>query len=579
MPLILISFIIFSCKKDYTSVLNENIITQEQYDRFFNLPKNANPSLLKIVNKLKQREKQIPFLKTLISECGMPKWEFSEIQLPNYQILDVIKSNSIGLLEKPSQSGYGKDSIILIPFVRDTNNYVNSFFAIKMGDSIQIELVKGKDYLRYGLDLNSKMYFAQQVAFRCMTFDNKIFKTDSFHIINQNLSLSFPRTKGKPVFKIEYKSSNDSISSEMSKLAIDQEKCQTVKISYIDCWWLENGMTCGGMPKGQCDECWRCVSYYEYTNCSTDLGFMFTDGLNSNNSGFNFSSPGAGSGGNDQLGWEAYPKEKARVRGLTDSDLEILEQIRREDEEADAAYLNNPCGETLKYGNLAWKGPLEHVMIQIDYIYQNQMYGQREYKIPFSGYGGQKPGYADIANTLTNEIFEIKPDDQTRIVEGRSEVENYVTKANLFCPILNASISPIWRKGIVYQPRYLNYPKNPTLSIETELSEPGVIVYRYKSRNPLTQPIVIPQDIADKLKRFLQEAAKNLIYLTPEKLMSFLKENPDVVIYLKTAAVGAGVAIIVGTIVEDFLTAGVGISDDTQCFLLGYKLIRIAWAL
>jgi len=264
---------------------------------------------------------------------------------------------------------------------------------------------------------------------------------------------------------------------------------------------------------------------------------------------------------------------------LTDRDREILEEIQREDDEADAAYLNNPCGSTLRYGNLAWKGPLEHVMIQIDYIYQNKMYGEREYKIPFSGSSGQKPGYADIVNTLTNEIFEIKPDIQQRIDEGRAEVENYVTKANLFCPILNASISPIWRKGFGYQPRYINYPNNPSLSIVTKLKEPGVIVYDYVSRNPLTQPIVIPQDIAEKLKQFLQEAAKNLNELTPEKIMLVLKNNPEIVIYLKSAAVGAGVAIIVGTIVEDFLTAGVGISDDTQCFLLGYKLIRIAWAL
>ncbi len=264
---------------------------------------------------------------------------------------------------------------------------------------------------------------------------------------------------------------------------------------------------------------------------------------------------------------------------LTDRDREILEEIQREDDEADAAYLNNPCGSTLRYGNLAWKGPLEHVMIQIDYIYQNKMYGEREYKIPFSGSGGQKPGYADIVNTLTNEIFEIKPDDPTRIAEGRAEVQNYVTKANLFCPILNASISPIWRKGFGYQPRYINFPKNPTLSIVTKLQEPGVIVYDYVSRNPATQPIVIPQDIADKLKRFLQEAAKNLNGLTPEKIVEFLQKNPEVVDYIKFAAVGAGVSIIVGTIVEDFLTAGVGVADDVQCFLLGYKLIRIAWKL
>jgi hypothetical protein len=90
----------------------------------------------------------------------------------------------------------------------------------------------------------------------------------------------------------------------------------------------------------------------------------------------------------------------------------------------------------------------------------------------------------------------------------------------------------------------------------------------------------VSEDFSRKeLKRFLQEAAKNLNGLTPEKILQFLQENPEVVFYIKTAAVGAGVSIIVGTIVEDFLTAGVGVADDVQCFMLGYKLIRIAWAL
>lgn len=311
-------------------------------------------------------------------------------------------------------------------------------------------------------------------------------------------------------------------------------------------------------------------------------------GSNGSGNGYSGSSGGggfSGGGGSTQDGinnlWGPFkiPAGQVGVIGLTDRDFEILQQIQREDDEADAAYLNNPCGSTLRYGNLGWKGPLEHVMIQIDYISQNQMYGQREYKIPFSGSGGQRPGYADIANILTNEIFEIKPNEKQRVNEGRAEVENYVTKANLFCPILNTSISPVWRPGQIYQPRYINYPNNPSLSIRSELIAPGVIVYNYVSRNPLTQPIVIPQEIASKLKQFLQEAAKNLNDLTPEKIMLFLKNNPDIVIYLKSAAVGAGVAIIVGTIVEDFLTAGAGISDDIQCFLLGYKLIRIAWAL
>jgi hypothetical protein len=52
-------------------------------------------------------------------------------------------------------------------------------------------------------------------------------------------------------------------------------------------------------------------------------------------------------------------------------------------------------------------------------------------------------------------------------------------------------------------------------------------------------------------------------------------EYKELLIYIKTAEVGAAVAIIVGTIVEDFLTAGVGVADDVQSVLLAYKLIRI----
>jgi len=295
-----------------------------------------------------------------------------------------------------------------------------------------------------------------------------------------------------------------------------------------------------------------------------------------------------GGGGSSQYGpdhsWGPFPIPPGMVGvmtgdlQLTDRDREILEEIQREDDEADAAYLNNPCGTTLRFGNLAWKGPIEHVMIQIDYMEQNQLYGHREYSIPYSGSSGQKPGYADIVNTLTNEIFEVKPNNPQGRAAGEAEVQNYVTKANLFCPIINTSISPVWRPGQNYQPRYLNYPLNPTLSIEAKLLKPGVIIYDYVSRNPATQPIVIPQNIADKLKLFLQEAAKNLNGITPEIILVLLQkpEYKELLKYIKTAVVGAVVAIVVGTIVEDFITAGAGIGNDVQSFLLAYKLIRIA---
>jgi hypothetical protein len=96
------------------------------------------------------------------------------------------------------------------------------------------------------------------------------------------------------------------------------------------------------------------------------------------------------------------------------------------------------------------------------------------------------------------------------------------------------------------------------------------------NRSPQTQPIVIPQNIADKLKTFLQKALQNT---TQEQIVLFLKANPDVLYYLKTAAAGAAVSIIVGTLIEDIITAGVGVTDDVPSFLLAYKIVRFAWKL
>jgi hypothetical protein len=50
-------------------------------------------------------------------------------------------------------------------------------------------------------------------------------------------------------------------------------------------------------------------------------------------------------------------------------------------------------------------------------------------------------------------------------------------------------------------------------------------------------------------------------------------------VYLKAAAYGAATAIVVGTIVEDFLTVGVGIADDWASFTLAYRLVRVARSL
>ena len=55
--------------------------------------------------------------------------------------------------------------------------------------------------------------------------------------------------------------------------------------------------------------------------------------------------------------------------------------------------------------------------------------------------------------------------------------------------------------------------------------------------------------------------------------------NAELKNYIKSAAIGAGITILVGTILEDVITAGAGIADDWVCFVLSYRIIRFALAL
>lgn len=88
----------------------------------------------------------------------------------------------------------------------------------------------------------------------------------------------------------------------------------------------------------------------------------------------------------------------------------------------------------------------------------------------------------------------------------------------------------------------------------------------------------MPVSVVDKLKHLIDRLKQNF-----DKadiiIAEYLRQNPELVNYLKTAAIGAGVAIVVGTILEDVITAGAGIADDWACFVLSYRIIRFAAAL
>ena len=153
--------------------------------------------------------------------------------------------------------------------------------------------------------------------------------------------------------------------------------------------------------------------------------------------------------------------------------------------------------------------------------------------------------------------------------------KKYIDNANIHCsPSLEGS-SKKWTQGVLYTPRTLPYPLDITKQLNIFRGAPGVIVYNIAEKNTISQQILIPKEVLDKIKSLLKELKKDMENLE-EKILVYLREYPEVVKYIKAAAVGAAVTIVVGTIIEDIITLGAGVSDDWVSFLLAYKLVRIA---
>lgn len=201
-------------------------------------------------------------------------------------------------------------------------------------------------------------------------------------------------------------------------------------------------------------------------------------------------------------------------------------------------------------------------------MFQNPIHGDMEFAIPNSSAAGNR-GYADLVNLQDKTILKLNQIIWT-VNLGASEVANYVNKANQFCSIVGPMGSS-WSTGLNYSPAIIP-TSAPNKFLKTQLYAPGVIVYSYEiTTNPVpAPPIVVPVSVVDKFKHLIDRLRQN--FQQADKIIAeFLQQNPELVNYIKGAAVGAGITIIVGTILEDIITAGVALQmiGHVLYFLIG----------
>ena len=559
----LLSLWLFSCKKSNADTVSEIVALKEVNSKFFSEHDSSQPVIKAVQRFVEGQDNHYHFINNLSQRIGWPFWNKAAI-------FSVTNGNRVS----PDITSGVHPVIVMVPFVREKGKQTNAVLCIKMSATdTSFKFLYDWQYAQLGFKDQGDSSLTAKSLFQFFTlFDNKIFGATTFAVTDGRLF-----DKGR----------NDT-------LTVTLKSSSNPSFRTSDGWYINE--TCVSYAYASDNRVGRLAIVpmtNTYTICSYSIeggsGYQPSDGSIISGGSSGGGGGGSGTGG---YGWSdpctptAAPNQpriaddatncggpawQPSTYVLTSEDLRIFNEIDAEDAATDALF-NKDCQGTNRSGNIAWAGTMEHWIIMIDYLIKNPLSGQIEYQIPEAGMKNGRRGYADIVNSSSGEIFEIKPDNIDGIQAGTKEVAAYVAKAIKNCSL--SSAAP-WHQGTDYPTRLLPNPKDPTTRLEVALKEAGVITYRPvpAGTNPL--PIVIPQTVVEKIKNLINKL-KTSNQPVDVGMAEFLHdpENLELLSFIKTASVTAGVAILVGTIVEDILSGGTGVVDDWSTFSLAFRLIR-----
>lgn len=173
LTVILCSSVLLACRKnDLTTPPND---PTQAINKFFTLPCAANPAVARIAQKLQTLHSRTGFVQELIKKDGYALWEKALINLP-------ARSG------RSTNTANNADTIIYIPLVLDNTDYVNAFIYAKLGDSIQLQLHRGREYASYGFgSLTDTAKNAEKLAVQLMLLNESSFGHRDFKLLDDRL--------------------------------------------------------------------------------------------------------------------------------------------------------------------------------------------------------------------------------------------------------------------------------------------------------------------------------------------------------------------------------------------------------
>lgn len=215
------------------------------------------------------------FQKT-VKQIGYPRWD-KALKVP----------------AKTNHSGRGNTdtsySTYFVPFVRDSQNYVNASLIINTSPSDTGFYYKCDwQYSEWQNNPNGYSDTAKSFAVFFMVMDRAVFGHTKFKITD---SLLFRQGNQKPV-SIRLDPSGNGGKGNDYYAPVDI--CQQTTTWFQNCPWINNNQACNG-PGGSCDYCSACMQLTTTTYCWTIWALVVTGGGSTGGSGG--TGGGGGSGG------------------------------------------------------------------------------------------------------------------------------------------------------------------------------------------------------------------------------------------------------------------------------------------
>ncbi|MBS1578930.1 MAG: hypothetical protein JST29_04750 [Bacteroidetes bacterium] len=277
---ILFAVIILGCKKTDSNLKNpaENQASVEA--KFFNKNRTGNSEENALINFLQRKNNKEHFVAKTVAQIGYPRWD-KMLKKPNKKTLVVGDAAVMG-----TGGGITADDVYYIPFVRDSQNYVNAAMVIRTNATDTTLSYKCDwQYKQKQNDVNSLNDAAENFAVFFMVLDNNVFGHTKFKIIDTSIFRNNSRNPRE--IKLN-KHSNNTTSQTLAMVTY----CQDVTIAFTNCY---NPGHCKGL-NGSCDNCAEyCTGYLDYTYCWDE--WEWDDFVGGGGGGGGIGGDGSGSGG------------------------------------------------------------------------------------------------------------------------------------------------------------------------------------------------------------------------------------------------------------------------------------------